>query len=246
MRSEITEFELDVGFFQCLLQALDVARPFARQLLARAQQPALLLRLSVRHKARADKPVSEQVRQPCGVVHVRLSPWDVFDMRRVGQNQLEIAIAQDVPDRLPVDAGCLHRDVGCAERSEPIRQGEQFARRGLEGAHLPDDFTRGHAAATGNNSILVNIQARAVGMQYVHEHPPGAPPAWNFRVKNSRKHAPGSLRPFGKLRGARKSPIQLSKGLRCTKKTPISPPAALADTLSQTLNRFITWGRRRR
>ncbi len=56
--------ELDIGFFQCLLQTLNVACALARQLLARAQQPALLLRLDVRHKARADEPMGEEISQP--------------------------------------------------------------------------------------------------------------------------------------------------------------------------------------
>jgi hypothetical protein len=56
--------------------------------------------------------------------------------------------------------------------SEPIRQGEQIARCGLEGTHLADDFARCHSAVAGNNTILVNIKARAVGLENVHENFP--------------------------------------------------------------------------
>ncbi len=70
------------------------------------------------------------------LIHVAFSPRDVFDMSRVGQNQREIAIALDVPDRLPVDAARLHHDVRCAKRCEPLRQGQKLARRCLEGANL--------------------------------------------------------------------------------------------------------------
>ena len=42
----------------------------------------------------------------------------------------------------------------------------------------------------------------------------------------------------GKLRGARKSPIQLIHGLYRTKKTPISPPTTLPDNLPQTATQF--------
>jgi len=33
-------------------------------------------------------------------------------VRGVGQYELKIAVGEDVPDRLPVDAGGLHGDVG--------------------------------------------------------------------------------------------------------------------------------------
>src|SRR3954452_9755209 len=45
-----------------------------------------------------------------GVAHVALAARHVLDVPRVGQHQLEVAVAQDVPDRLPVDAGRLHGD----------------------------------------------------------------------------------------------------------------------------------------
>ncbi len=73
---------------------------------------------------------------PSGAVHIRLSTRDVFDMSCVGQNQCEITSLRMFQTGFQEK----HHDVGCPEQCEPIRQGEQVARRGLEGAHLTDDF----------------------------------------------------------------------------------------------------------
>jgi len=59
-----------------------------------------------------------------------------------------------------------------------------------------------------------------------HVHPPGAPPAWDVRQKNSRKRAPEPSSARGTIRGAQTSRIQLNNGLRRTIETPISLPAA--------------------
>jgi len=55
-------------------------------------------------------------------------------MLRVAQQQLKLAL-QDVPDRPPVDAGGLHRDVRDAVLSEPVTQRQQPAHRRLELPH---------------------------------------------------------------------------------------------------------------
>ncbi len=100
--------ELDVGIFQRLLQALRVAAAFAHELLAGAQQIPHLLGRLVGHEAGPDQPMRHQIGQPGGVVHVRLAPRHVLDMGGVGQHQFELAIGENMPDRLPVDARGLH------------------------------------------------------------------------------------------------------------------------------------------
>lgn len=65
--------ELDVGIFHRLLQPLDMAGPFSHQLLAGAQQAALLLRLGVRDEAAPNETVGQKVSQPSGVVDVGLA-----------------------------------------------------------------------------------------------------------------------------------------------------------------------------
>jgi hypothetical protein len=120
MISEIAESELDVGVLECLLQALDMAAALPHQLLAGAQQVAHLLGLLIRHKAAADQAMRQQIGQPGGVIHVGLAPRHVLDVCGVRQHQGEIAVAQDMPHRLPVDAGRLHRDVDTSLGREPF------------------------------------------------------------------------------------------------------------------------------
>ena len=97
--------ELDVGVFQRLLQALDMPAALPRQLLAGAPPVAHLLGLLIRHKAAADQATGQQIGQPGGVVDVGLAPGHVLDVHRICQHQGEIGVAQDMPDRLPVDPG---------------------------------------------------------------------------------------------------------------------------------------------
>jgi hypothetical protein len=84
---------------------------FAHHLLAGAQQVAHLLGRFVGHEAGPDQPMRHQIGQPCGVVDVGLAARHVLDVGRVGQDQLELAVGQNVPDRLPVNACRLHGDV---------------------------------------------------------------------------------------------------------------------------------------
>ena len=87
----------------------------------------MFLRLRIGHEAAADQPMRQQIGQPGSVVHVGLAARHVLDMCGVGQRQREIAIAQDVPDRLPIDPGRLHHDVRAAFRRQPLRQGKKVA-----------------------------------------------------------------------------------------------------------------------
>ncbi len=128
--------ELDVGVLQRLLQPLDMAAAFAHQLLAGAQQVAHLLGLLIGHETAADQAGCQKIGQPGGVVDVGLAPWHVLDMRCVRQHQGEIAVAQHMPHRLPVDAGRFHRNVGASFLGQPLRQGEQIPCRRLEGTHV--------------------------------------------------------------------------------------------------------------
>ena len=202
-----------------------MAGPLAHQLLAGAQQAALFLRRGIGDETAADQAMRQQIGQPSCVVHVGLAAGHVLDMRRIGQGQRKIAVAEDVPDRLPVDPGRLHHDVGAALGSQPLRQRQQLGGRRLERADLaPDDAVR-HMPHAGHHRILMHVEAGAVGVKNFHVAPPGAPPAWDVRQKNSRKRAPEPLPARGTIRGAQTSRIQLNKGLVRTKETSISPPA---------------------
>jgi hypothetical protein len=89
-------------------------------------------------------------------------------VRRVGQRQREVAVAQDVPDRLPIDAGRLHHDMRAAFRRQPLRQGQQIGGRRLERADLALDRAVRHVALTGHDRVLVNVEAGAVWVENFH------------------------------------------------------------------------------
>ena len=66
-------------------------------------------------KSRPDQPAGQQIGDP----HVAsftsvFRPGTFLMCAGIGDDQLECAVAQDVPDRLPVDAGRLHRHVRAA------------------------------------------------------------------------------------------------------------------------------------
>ena len=106
--------ELQVGVLQRLLDALGVAGLLAHELLAGAQQGAHVLGRRLGHKARPHQAVCQEIGQPSrvghigvghiGVGHIGLAAGHVLHVCRVGQDQGNVAIGEDVPDRLPVDA----------------------------------------------------------------------------------------------------------------------------------------------
>ena len=145
--------ELDIGVLQRLLQPLDMAAALAHQLLAGAQQIAHLLGLLIRYEATADQAVCQEIGRPRRVVHVSLAPRHVLNVSGVRQHQLKIAVAQDVPHRLPVDVGRLHGDMGTAPGGEPFRQPQQFFCGCLEGPHLTLDRAVLHASHASHNRV---------------------------------------------------------------------------------------------
>jgi hypothetical protein len=224
--------ELDVGILQCLLKALDMAAPFAHELLAGTQQSAQLLRRGIRHKAAADQPMRHQIGQPGGIVDIGLASRDVLNVPGIGQYQGKIAVAQNVPNRLPVDPGCLHRHVRDPLAGQPFRQSQEVPCRRLERPHLH------HVTRASHHRLLVDVETGAMRMQHFHGSPPIAPPAWDPPSQNSRNRAPGPLPTRGALRGARESRVQLADGLDRTKEIPTSPPVRRCATLSRRASRF--------
>ena len=160
--------ELDVGVLERLLQPQHVARPLAHQLLAGAQERAQLPGRAVRDEAGADQAVRQQLGQPGRVVHVRLAARDALDLGGVGQDQGEAALGQDVPDRLPVDAGRLHRDAGAAVLRQPRGELQQARGGGGEGADLAGDPAAGGEAHGGDHGRLVDVEAGAAGIEDLH------------------------------------------------------------------------------
>ncbi len=129
--------QLDVGPFQRLLQPIDLGRSLLDQAGAVAGQFAQFPLRPVGDEAAAQQPVAQQVGQPLGVLDVGLAPRHRLDVPRVDQQQRELLL-QQVPDRLPVDPGALHRHVRAARLLQPGRQRQQLVGHRAEGAHLLD------------------------------------------------------------------------------------------------------------
>ena len=178
---------------------------FPDKLLARAQERAQLLRRGVRHEAGAHQAISQQIRQPGGIVHIGLAARHVLDVRGVGQQQLELTIGQDVPDRLPVHPRRLHHDVGAIMAGKPFRHLQQFAGDRLECPNFPPRPAVHQQAYAGHHHILMHVQTSATRMQYLHGSLLAAvgvePP-----LMNSNKRAPGRRHRPWRSRGCSGTP----------------------------------------
>src|SRR3954453_9471714 len=76
-----------------------------------------------------------QLTQPLRVGDVGLAAGHVLDVPRVAQRQLEVVL-EHVPDRLPVDAGGLHRHMRDAVRGQPVTQRDQTLHGRRELGHM--------------------------------------------------------------------------------------------------------------
>ena len=164
--------QLDVGVLEHLLQAVGLAAPLPGQRLAIARQIAQLADRLRRHEARPQQPVLEQLAEPLGIQQVSLSAGHVLDVLGVHEQQLEVVLEQ-VVDRLPVDAGRLHRDVSDTEALEPIAQPEQVARHRRElGAQLRTGTCSVRHMDAGGHLLLVHIKRATALIDALHLSPP--------------------------------------------------------------------------
>ncbi len=123
----------------------DVAASLANKLLTRAQQIAQNLGLGIRHEAAPDQTMGNKICQPSGIVDLGLAARNVLDVFGVRQHQRKIAITQDVPDRLPIDARRLHGHLSAALGCQPVRQNEKACGGGgVERADFPFRRTPHH------------------------------------------------------------------------------------------------------
>ena len=123
---------------QDLVDSLDVGRPLAGELLARAGEVAQRLHRGRRDEAGPNEPVREQVGEPNRVVHVGFAPGHGLDMPSIGQEKLEV-FDQHRPDRLPVHAGGFHGHVRDLMAGEPSRQALQLRGGRAEGLDVALD-----------------------------------------------------------------------------------------------------------
>ena len=123
--------ELDAGVLERLVQPVGLALALGDLRLAIAgQRPQPPLRLG-RHEAAAQQPGLHQLAQPLRVADVGLAARHVLDVAGVAQRQLEVVL-EHVPDRLPIDAGGLHRHVRDRVRGQPVAQRDQALHGGRE------------------------------------------------------------------------------------------------------------------
>src|SRR6266567_5160152 len=198
-----------------------MARALADELLAGTQQAAHLLGLGVRHEAAPDKTMSQEVRQPGRIVHVGLAARHGLHMGGIRQRQIEIAVLQNMPDRLPIDARRLHDDVRAAFRGKPLRQVEKRLRGRFDRSNLALDRAVHHVAQARHHHVLMHIKSGAMRIQNFHVLPPSQRAAGSgSRRWKSRKRAPRPNPALGAIRGAQESQVQLIHGLKHTKKQP--------------------------
>ena len=162
--------QLDVGLLQRRLNPLGVTDDLARQLAPRAGQVARVLDRLRRHETGADQPVGEKVGDPGRIVGVALAARHVANVRGVGENQAEV-VAQHVPDRLPIDAGRLHRHMRDLGLGQPRRQRQKALRRGREPRQLRSNLSAGHNPPAGHDLLLMHVQSRTSSMQRLHRAP---------------------------------------------------------------------------
>ena len=69
-----------------------------------------------------------QIRDPLAVLLIRLAPGHNLDFLRVRQQQIESLCLQNIPHRLPVHTGRLHRYMFYPARLQPGGQFQQVRR----------------------------------------------------------------------------------------------------------------------
>ena len=110
MMSEITDVELDVGVLQRLLNTLNVLRELACQLRSRPRQIAHSWIGAGGTKLARIKPCARRSEIHTASLTSLLRPGTLRMCAAFASTSSNLTL-QDVPDRLPVDAGGLHRHV---------------------------------------------------------------------------------------------------------------------------------------
>jgi hypothetical protein len=122
--------------------------------------------------------VRGEVGDPHRVVHVGLAAGNRLDVRGVGEDELERAVAQHLPHRHPVDAGRLHRHHRTPARPQPLEQGQKTVSRRLVRPAFPHRPGPGHRAHVCNDGVLVSVQTGDAIMDHFHRNLLGqTPPA---------------------------------------------------------------------
>src|SRR6266498_3930593 len=124
-----------------------------------------------RHEAAAQQSVLQQLAQPRRVADVGLAAGQDLHVPGVDQQQLEPALLQHIPDRLPVLPGRLHHHLGDPLVAEPVAQRRKASAERLVGADLlaapAADGASGHAGA-GDDLVLTHVKPSAALVDHLH------------------------------------------------------------------------------
>jgi hypothetical protein len=104
--------------------------------------------------------------RPDGIVDVGLA--HILLVRGVCQHQLKFAIIQDVPHRLPVDAGRLHSHMRATVDRQPLRSAQKVCRSRLESTNFRRYLAIGYKAQAGRHRLFVNVKTTTASMQQLH------------------------------------------------------------------------------
>ena len=147
--------ELDAGVLEQLVQSSGFALAVADLGFAVAGEvPQRADRLGW-DQARAQQPGFGQAAQPLRVGHVGLAAGDLLDVAGVDEDAFE-PVLQDRPDRLPVDAGRFHRDLGDTVRLKPVGQRQQ-ARDGRRGTSATSSSRSPASAGTRTHAVTLAL-----------------------------------------------------------------------------------------
>ncbi len=127
--------QLEIAAFQALGEPVALAGAVlreARPVAGEFAQPPLR---PVRDITGGDQPMAEPVRDPLRIAHITLPPGNGRDALRIGQQQRQVRVLQDIPHGLPVRARGLPRHSLAARRGQLVPQRDPLGGGGaLHGA----------------------------------------------------------------------------------------------------------------
>ena len=130
--------------------------------------PRQIPQLTLRHEAALQESALQQLSDPFGVAQIRFAAGHLLDMTGVHQKQGEPSL-QDVPDRLPEDAGRFYSHVCHTERFEVVGQRQEVPGRGSKSPDLGEEFPGFQAATYANGKeLLMHVQSGYPGIDGVH------------------------------------------------------------------------------
>src|SRR6266852_1050692 len=150
--------ELDVGAFQCFLDAVDLGCPLANQGRPIPRELSQLSLWTLGHEAGAQQTVPQQIRDPFTISDIRLATGHLLDVLGVYQQQLYLAFEQ-IPERVPINPSALEGHLRDPLLCQPVAELEELGRHRAERANLLDGLpTRSWEQYTSHDRLLMYVQ----------------------------------------------------------------------------------------